>query len=192
MGRPYILRQATSAESAVIQELGDQARHWLAGKNTDQWSTQWGGRWGRDRRIMRDVDAGHAWIVWDDGVGVATISVDVDVPLAAPDMPVWPAWQLTEKALYVHRVIVRRSHAGIGLGAALLDWASGFAVREIGTPLLRIDVWTDNLALHDYYLGQGFTLCEIRDEAELPGYPSRALFERRTSPPDASPLFIEQ
>ena len=55
-------------------------------------------------------------------------------------------------------------------------------MRKIGTPLIRVDVWTDNWDLHAYYRRQGFTLCEFRDPRALPGYPSRALFERRTSP----------
>jgi GNAT superfamily N-acetyltransferase len=106
---------------------------------------------------------------------------------------IWPAHRLTEPALYVHRVIVRRSHAGIGLGARLLDWASGVAIRLIGSPLLRVDVWTDNWELHSYYRSQGFELCEYRDPKELPDYPARALFERRVSPNgrhDHTPLFM--
>jgi GNAT superfamily N-acetyltransferase len=190
--RPFTMSLATSVQAAAIGELGEDARHWLRGKDTDQWSVPWRGPQGPAQRILRDIAEGRAWIAWDGDLAVATITVGFEVPLAAPDTPVWPASALSEKALYVHRVIVRRVYAGRGLGAGLLDWATGFGLRTIGTPLLRIDVWTDNWALHDYYRRQGFTFVEFRSAEELPDYPSRALFERRTVPVSAGVLLIER
>lgn len=131
---------------------------------------------------MDDLTRGRTWVLWDDSTAAGTITIDTEDPVDPSKKPVWPAYRLGESALYVHRVIVRRSHAGQGLGARLLDWASAVATRLIGSPLLRIDVWTDNWDLHAYYRSQGFILCEYRDPHELPGYPARALFERRVSP----------
>lgn len=176
---PYLLRKATPAHADVIRNLTDEASHWLRGKNTDQWARPWPSPSGRDKRIIEDLVAGRTWIVWDNDLGVGTITIDTRVPVDAAQNRVWPAHRLTESALYVHRVIVRRSYAGRQLGAGLLDWASAVAVSTVGSPLLRIEVWTDNWALHSYYRRQGFTLCEYRDPKELPGYPARALFERR-------------
>jgi GNAT superfamily N-acetyltransferase len=190
--RPFTLSRAVPAQAQVIEELGDDARQWLRGKNTDQWLIPWRGPAGRAQRVLRDIADGHAWIAWDGDLAVATITVGFAAPLAAPDTPVWPARTLAEKAIYVHRVIVRRSYAGLGLGAALLDWATGFSLRTTGTPLLRIDVWTDNWALHDYYRRRGFAFVEFRSAKELPDYPSRALFERRTVPANAVALLIER
>jgi GNAT superfamily N-acetyltransferase len=190
--RPFTLSRATPAHAQVIWDLGEDARQWLRGKDTDQWSVPWRGPEVRAGRIQRDIEAGRTWIAWDEELGIATITIDIDVPLAAPDTPVWPAHALDEKALYAHQVIVRRTYAGRGLGAALLDWASAVALRTLGTPLLRVDVWTDNWALHDYYRRQGFTLVEFRSAEELPDYPSRALFERRTTPTSARASLIER
>jgi len=190
--RPFTLSQAILTQAQAIRELGDDARQWLRGKDTDQWSVPWRGPEGRDQRVQRDIADGDTWITWDGDLAVATITVGDEVPLVAPGIPVWPPCALTEKAIYVHRVIVRRSYAGLGLGAALLDWATEFGLRTLGTPLLRIDVWTDNRALHDYYLRQGFTFIEIRSAEDLPDYPSRALFERRTVPVSRDALLIER
>lgn len=173
----------------------DGAARWLRGKNTNQWAEPWPDRSGRDQRILEDLTRGRTWVVWDDGIAAGTITIDTQDPVDAAKNRVWPADRLTEGALYVHRVVVRRSHAGLGLGARLFDWASAVATRLTGSPLLRIDVWTDNWALHAYYRGQGFTLCEYRDPRELPGYPARALFERRVGPNgrhDPAQLFKEQ
>jgi GNAT superfamily N-acetyltransferase len=178
----------------VVQELVDEAAVWLRGKKTDQWAKPWPDRDGRDRRILGDLARDRTWVVWDDNIAAGTITIDTEDPVDAAENLVWPAHRLTESALYVHRVIVRRSHAGLELGARLFDWASARATRLIGSPLLRIDVWTDNWDLHAYYRRQGFTLCEFRDPRELPDYPARALFERRVSPNGRhrTPLFREQ
>lgn len=180
----------------MVRELVDEAAQWLRGKNTDQWAAPWPDLRGRDKRIEDDVHAGRTWIAWDADMAAATITIDTKDPVDPAMNPVWPARHLTEDALYVHRVVVRRSHAGRELGARLLDWASSVALRKIGYPLLRIDVWTDNEALHGYYRDQGFILCGFREAEELvPGYPARALFERRVSPNgwrEHAPLFHEQ
>jgi len=178
----YTLRKGTPAQTDVVRELVDEAAEWLRGKNTSQWATPWPDRGGRDNRILEDLALGRTWVLWDDAIAVGTITIDTVDPVDPSKNHVWPAHTLSESALYVHRVIVRRSHAGLGLGARLLDWASAVATRLIGSPLLRIDVWTDNWDLHAYYRRQGFTLCEYRDPKELPDYPARALFERRVSP----------
>jgi GNAT superfamily N-acetyltransferase len=170
------------AQADVIKELVDEAAEWLRGKGTDQWSRPWPDASGRDKRIEVDVGADRTWIVWDDHVGIGTITLDLAYPVDAAQNPVWPVDRLEESALYVHRVVVRRCYGGQGLGAGLLDWASSQAEVLIGKPLLRIDVWTDNLALHGYYERQGFEPCGVREKHELPGYPARALFERKTSP----------
>jgi GNAT superfamily N-acetyltransferase len=177
-----MLCRASSPHLAVVRQLLEEAVEWLRGKNTDQWSKPWPDAAKRDERIRQDLIAGKTWIAWDDATPVGTITVDTDDPLDLAGNPVWPAHKRVERALYVHRVIVRRSHAGLGLGAELFNWASDVAQREIGAPLIRIDVWTDNWDLHAYYRRQGFTLCEFRDPSAVPGYPSRALFERRTLP----------
>src|SRR5271154_3022389 len=98
--RPFTLSRATSEHAQVIWDLGDDARRWLRGKDTDQWSIPWRGPQMRSQRIQRDLDADRTWIAWDGDLGVATITVDIDVPLAAPDTPVWPAHALDEKAVY--------------------------------------------------------------------------------------------
>ena len=67
--------------------------------------------------------------------------------------------QTRRPALYVRRVVVARSYSGLGLGAALLDWAADVAKSDHGAALIRIDVWTTNLELHAYYEGQRFTRC---------------------------------
>ena len=64
------------------------------------------------------------------------------------------------RAGYVHRVVVRRSNSGAGLGARLLAWAED-ETRARGRDLLRLDVVTHNQPLRRYYEGTGFA--HVRD-----------------------------
>jgi GNAT superfamily N-acetyltransferase len=182
MGRTLALRRAVSTQANVILELYTEATEWLRGKNTDQWAKAWPNDRMRHERVRRDIADGKTWMVLDEKTIVGTITLDKEAPVDFASNYVWPAERRAETALYVRRMIVRRSHAGQGLGAGLLDWATDVAKQELRTTLLRIDVWTTNQKLHDYYRNQGFTFCEFRDPAALPDYPARALFERRINP----------
>lgn len=121
------------------------------------------------------------WIVWDGTTAAGTITVDTEEPLDLNERPVWPDHKRHEPALYVRRVIVSRRYAGIGLGAALLDWAADVAKRNHEAALIRLDVWTTNEELHAYYARQRFTRRNGRAPRELANYPSQALFEREVN-----------
>jgi GNAT superfamily N-acetyltransferase len=194
-GFPFVLRLATPGDLDVIRGLIREAAAWLRkSKKTDQWAKPWPDRAGQRERILNDLLKGKTWLVWDGTRAVATITIDTDEPLDVNEQPVWPAHGSREPALYVRRVIVSRQHAGLGLGAALLDWAAHTAKRDHKATLIRIDVWTTNRDLHAYYERQHFSRCEGRDPRELSNYPSQALFERQVDRPrvDYTDLFIEE
>jgi GNAT superfamily N-acetyltransferase len=181
----------------VVSELVREAAKWLrASKNTDQWAKPWPDRARQRERMLNDLLKGKTWLVWDGETAAATITVDADEPLDLNEQPVWPEHVRHRSALYVRRIVVARSYAGCGLGAALLDWAAGVAERDHGAALIRIDVWTTNLELHAYYERQRFTRLPGpgRDPRKLANYPSQALFEREVSKPgsDYTKLFLEE
>ena len=192
---PFVLRLATSGDLDVVRGLVQEAADWLrTSKETDQWANPWPDQAGQRERILNDLLKGKTWLVWDGATVAATITIDTEGPLDLNEQPVWPANKRRERALYVRRVIVSRSYAGIGLGAGLLDWAADVAKRDHEAALIRIDVWTTNVGLHAYYEGQRFTRRESRDPRELVNYPSQALFERWTDGSGAgyTRLFAEE
>jgi ribosomal protein S18 acetylase RimI-like enzyme len=166
------LRRATEPDHDRIIRLIDAAAGWLRTKNTDQWEQPWPSVEDRSHRILRDLRLGKTWIAWDDGEPAATITAD------SADSPIWPAEALRDRAVYVCRLVVSRSHAGQGLGAALLDWAGVRAMQHHGARWVRVDVWTTNRALHAYYKQQGFEFCGV--SKEIDHYPSAALFQKAT------------
>lgn len=193
MGRlRFILSPGTSGDVEHVRGLVRDATSWLRrSKRTDQWEKPWPDLARQNERILNDLMKGKTWLVWDDATAAGTITIDPDAPLAAHGNPVWPVHQRRERALYVRRVIVRRGYAGLGIGAALLDWAAGVAKRDHGAALIRIDVWTTNFGLHAYYERQHFTRCPA--PRELVNYPSQALFERRAEQAGSAHrnLFVE-
>jgi GNAT superfamily N-acetyltransferase len=157
--------------------LIDEAAAWLQTKDTDQWAAPWPNRDKRDARTMRGLQGEKTWIVWDGDIAAATVT------LAAKLNPnVWsrPACtcDLSERAVYAHRLITARNYAGYGLGAQLIDWAGLRARDRYGATRIRIDVWTTNAALHDYYMKTGFEPCGFCAD---PDYPSGRLFQKRTA-----------
>lgn len=190
---PFVLRLAVPGDLEVVRRLVREAATWLRTKGTDQWARPWPDPVGHRERILNDLLKGKTWIVWDGTTAAATITIDTDEPLDLNNQPVWPVRKDREPALYVRRVIVSRSYAGMKLGAGLLDWAAEVAQREHGAVVLRIDVWTTNLNLHAYYERRSFTRHEGGEPREIADYPSRALFERNvnTRITDYKNLFTE-
>ena len=74
--------------------------------------------------------------------------------------------------------MVGRPYKGVGLGAALLDWAARIARRDYGARWIRVSAWTTNLRLHEYYRRQGFSACGFHPDD---GYPSAARFQKPTA-----------
>jgi GNAT superfamily N-acetyltransferase len=182
-----------SGDLDEVRGLVSEAAEWLrTSKDTDQLANPCSDLARHTDRILNDLFKCNSLLVWDGTTVVATITVDTEEPLDENAQPVWPTHKRRESALYVRRVIVSRSYAGLGLGAALLDWAAYVAKRDHEAELVRIDVWTTNLDLHAYYEGQHFTRCAGRDPGELANYPSQALFEREADRPgsDYMKLFI--
>jgi len=166
------LRRATKDDYDEIITLINEAAEWLRTKNTDQWEQPWPSEEDRRVRILRDLIAGKTLLALDEDLPVATITADL------VDNPIWPPDTRRDRAVYACRLVVRRTHGGLGIGAALLDWVGQHARWQYGAAWVRVDVWTTNEALHAYYEQQGFEFCKFSDE--LDNYPSTALFQKAT------------
>ncbi|WP_395109380.1 GNAT family N-acetyltransferase [Actinomadura sp. SCN-SB] len=171
MGASFRLRLASPDDLPSVLGLIENAAAWLRTKGTTQWQHPWPDREERDRRVHDSLSAGETWLLWDGSTPMATITLTPE-----PDDLLWTAQEREEPALYLHRLVVHRKHAGLGIGAHLLDWAGVRARRRHLARWIRIDVWADNHALHRYYRKQGFRL--VRQSAGIPGYPAGALFQK--------------
>lgn len=179
--------EAIDENLKAILGLIEQAREWLPYMGTDQWCEPWPDEERRDARVRRGLEVGATWIVWDGDTAAATVTA-----ASRCNTAVWPSAEcdLSERAVYAHRLIVSREYAGRGLGTELINWAGLRGRRAYAAKWIRIDVWSSNLALHEYYRKRGFERCGSCPD---PDYPEGALFQKRVSAVAApvAPLFAE-
>ncbi|GAB2815118.1 hypothetical protein GCM10027176_19700 [Actinoallomurus bryophytorum] len=169
MDTTFTMRLATVGQQPIVIGLIDEASEWLRGRDTDQWARPWPDRRRRDGRVRRGLELGETWIVWDGDTPAATMTI---CERANPD--VWPDGD-EEDAVYVHRLVVSRAYAGRDLGGLMIDWAVQRELRTRHVEWVRVDVWSTNSGLHDYYERQGFIRCGSCPD---PSYPSGALFQK--------------
>jgi GNAT superfamily N-acetyltransferase len=185
------VRRGAADDFELILAMIDEAATWLRDKQTDQWAQPWPSRAARDERVRRGLRDGGTWIVEERGVPIATITYR-----PTGNLRLWTRRERRQPSVYVSRLIVRRSHAGLGIGEALVDWAGLRALRDWGAQWIRIDVWTTNVALHNYYEKRGFLFCRLAEVKEIPNrngrdggpdrWPSAALFQKPTDDVDAT------
>jgi GNAT superfamily N-acetyltransferase len=165
-----IIAPAAPEDLNLLIAFRDEAARWLAARGIDQWREPYPTEDLMEEGMLRSIRAGETFIVWDDdGTPAATITVD---RWANPDL--WTPEEAAEPALYAHKLTVARDYAGQGLGAELLDWA-GTRAAVGDARWLRVDVWTTNPKLQQYYLELGFR--HVRTVV-LWHNPSGALFQR--------------
>jgi len=169
------LARGKGKHSKDVLRLIDDTAAWLRDKDTDQWNKPWPTREKRDARVRRGLERGKTWLVWDDSMHALAATVTI---AKQPNLLVWPPSATSEPAVYVHRLITRRYYAGLGIGAALIDWVGLQANEQYGAQSIRIDVWSSNRALHEYYEKRGF---EYYGSCADPSYPSGALFKKPIS-----------
>lgn len=160
----FTIRRANDGEAQDVADLWTDASRWLHDQGTDQW--QYPVRLGA---IKEKIAEGVCWVIPSPDGLVATATLDTD---AAPEL-----WAMDDPttALYLHRLVVRRNERIPRLGAAIIDWAGRRAIGE-GKRWLRLDAWTSNGRLHDYYRSLGFD--HVRT---VSGGVSGVLFQRPAS-----------
>lgn len=152
----------------TILDLRDEASCWIAAKGGDQWQEAWPTPDQQSERIAASIAAGETWMLHDEDQVAGTVAVD-----EFSDPHLWAPHEQAEPAYYVHRLVIPRIYAGHRLGAQVLDWACDLAARD-GKRWIRIDVWTTNNQLQQYYLDHGFQHVRTLHT----DYPSGALFQR--------------
>jgi GNAT superfamily N-acetyltransferase len=106
------------------------------------------------RPVTKNAQAGELYLASLGREVVGTVTLQWEDPRF------WGDDGSDGRAGYVHRLAVRRTHAGTGLGALLLSWAAD-EVLAAGRSRLRLDVVSHNRPLRRYYESVGFAF--VRD-----------------------------
>jgi RimJ/RimL family protein N-acetyltransferase len=177
--RSLRVRPARMADQDAILEMIEEAKQWLPTIGTDQWSTDWKDDEGagRSERVAHSLKDGTTWLIFvpfrEQELPIATVTIEYNI-----DSKVWSGVRAgSRRCAYLSRLVTTRDFAGLNIGAAVIDWACEYADEAFDAKRLRIDVWTTNHRLHDYYRNLGFRPRGYLDDMN---YPSCARFDRRT------------
>ena len=165
------IRLATEADLSTIVQWRQDATAWLVSIGSDQWSGAGIDVIAFTTRVRISIAEGGTWIAEVEGQPAATVAIDDH----CDDPELWTPAEQAESVI-VHRMMADQAHRRRGLGAVLLDHADWIA-RQYGKRWVRLDAWTTNTRLHDYYRQLGFRLVRVSD----PTWVSAALFERPVS-----------
>lgn len=139
------VRAAGVEDVELIHTILLEAEGWLADRGMPMWDPE-----ELDpRRLRDDVVAGMHHLALVGGTPAGTIRYQLE------DLEYWPELRGSDEDAYVHRLAVRRSHAGRGVGAALLDWAAAHAAA-MGRAYLRLDCDHHRTRLRAFYERNGF------------------------------------
>ncbi|MFD9453430.1 GNAT family N-acetyltransferase [Streptomyces sp. NPDC059985] len=153
-----ILVRAEEADLSRLLKFRTDASAWLSALGTDQWSKPFPAS-----HILGSIRRGEVYLAKEhpEKDAAATITLDRDA-----DPSLWTPTEVAQGALYVHKLAVDRAYAGTGLGTRLLDWAGDRAAQE-GVRWLRLDAWTTNTRLQQYYRDHGFTHVRTNLDAQV-------------------------
>ncbi len=166
----FIVREATDCDLPALFNLRADAEQRLRAKGLDQWYNTAEGR----RVVRKWVDRGEMRLVTDEaGHPVACFA------LSGADPDFWTEEESAEPALYLYKLIVHGTRRDQGIGDAILNYATQQADKA-GAEWLRVDCWQTNSQLHQYFLGRGFRVVDVRS---APGRNSGWLAQRPVSFP---------
>ena len=161
-----LIETGTADDLEQFVTLLEDAAIWLWDSGIRQWPP---GSMKAQRPTLEEWTRSGQLVVARSGAGLAGGCTLVPYPT--------PEWRSDgEASLYVHKLVVARSHAGQGIARSVLVWCEDRA-REEGVARLRLDCWDGNARLRSLYRGYGFRELEAVPSI---GYAVR-LFEREVN-----------
>jgi GNAT superfamily N-acetyltransferase len=151
-------------ELPIAAGILDEASAWLESRGFTGWPRPF-----PVAALEAALALGPTYLAWDGRTAVATFS------LHRTDVRFWGErpGEAPGHARYLHKLAIRRSHAG--LGRELLGLAERFA-REGGAVCLRLDCVAGNPVIRGYYEAAGF---EYRGQVSGPAFEvPYALYEK--------------
>jgi GNAT superfamily N-acetyltransferase len=154
------IRQATVQDTRALVDTLTEAANWV--EQLDG-TIMWVEGELHEERVRAEADAGMFVVAAADGQVIGAMRFQLE------DQLFWPDLDGGDSA-FVHRLAVRRSHAGQGISTALLQWAVTRA-RALGKRYLRLDCDAERTRLRELYERFGFRLHSYRQVG--PYYVSR-------------------
>lgn len=144
-----ILKQSELSDFENIFDILYENAKWLEERGIVQWPLAW--LESKRTEIKSSVAQGDFYKIEIDN----KIAAVVELKTIPEDI-----WASDEsKAIYIHKLAIRRIHNSQGLGHKVLNLIKQDALRK-NLSYLRLDCVAHNLALREYYEAKGFNLVE--------------------------------
>ena len=167
----YHIRPAVPADVPLVSSILLEVAAWLLERGDVMWEV---GELSAEQ-IAEEVAAGQFFVAEGAGEAVGVVRFQEE------DLLFWPDVDQHESA-FVHRLAVRRTHAGLGVSQALLQWAVEHA-SVLGKRFLRLDCDEQRTQVREVYARFGFRFHSYRqvgpyyvaryeyrlDDSSLPG-----------------------
>ncbi len=121
------IRQANTADIGPLREILLEAVRWLEEEGEPLWREEDF----PEEDLARDVQDGLYFLAECDDMAVGVVKFELSDELHWPDLP-------EDESVFLHRLAVRRSHAGGEVSSAILRWALDRAA-SLGRRYLRLD-----------------------------------------------------
>ena len=154
------LKQGKIADFELIFEVLHENAKWLDERNIVQWPLDWLDSKRGD--IKDSVEQGKFYTVASESTAHNEVAAIVELRSAPED--IWKSDDV--KALYIHKLAIRRKYGNQGLGRQVLGLIKERALKS-NMKYLRLDCVAHNLALRQYYKANGFTLLAEVDTPEV-------------------------
>jgi GNAT superfamily N-acetyltransferase len=136
--------KALPVDADKASAIMNEAAGWLAGRG----ETLWFAEELTPERLMPSIHAGELYLVVMDGEPAGTVIFQLSDKIFWPDMP-------EGDSAYIHKVILKRSAAGRGIGRRIIEWARKKA-KDLGMKFLRLDTEAARPKLCALYESAGF------------------------------------
>jgi GNAT superfamily N-acetyltransferase len=136
--------RAGPADAGLASSIMNEAATWL----TELGDTLWFPAELTAEKLIPAINAGELYLVKMGGEAVGTVIFQLSDRLYWPDMP-------EGEAAYIHKIALKRSATGKGLGRQVIAWAREMA-RQAGMKYLRLDTEAARKRLCAFYESAGF------------------------------------
>ncbi len=135
--------RASPDDLPTVVSILTEAAEWAKARGVeDLWQIPFPPEW-----VLPSLTRGEVHLIYRENAAVATFT------FRWSDPSFWG--QVAPDAGYLHRLAVRRSAAGQGLGRKIIEWAL-VRVRAEGRAFLRLDCHSSHAGLRRYYISLGF------------------------------------
>lgn len=153
----YGVRNTEMSDLSLIFNLFDQSIQYQEKHGYPAWRNY------DKNAIIRDIENKNQYKVVIDSAIAIVFSV------CYTDKIIWRDFEKGD-AMYLHRIVVNPAFKGQKLFGIILDWAKNHG-KQKGLINIRMDTWSANPNIVNYYKGFGFSFIEnytTPDTSELP------------------------